>query len=163
MIGAVQFRPAVEADLVELVEMQEAAAVVALAHIFPQDRYPFPRAEILERWRAELREPAIVVYVSTVGDGRITGFAARRNDELLHFGTAIDTWGTGLAALLHDALLETYPADLERIWLRVFEQNQRARRFWERQGWASTGARSTSPFPPTPVLLEYELLLSRRS
>jgi hypothetical protein len=48
------------------------------------------------------------------------GFAARREDELLHFGTAVEWWGSGLATWLHDQLLATYAEDVRRIWLRVF-------------------------------------------
>jgi len=125
--------------------------------VFPQDRHPFPRATILERWKQELADPSVAVYVSTDESTRITGFAARRHDELLHFGTAIDTWGTGTATALHHALLETYPPELHRIWLRVFEDNPRARRFWEKLGWRSTGRTSRSPFATFPVLVEYEL------
>lgn len=156
-----RFRPATEADLPELVDRQEEAAVVAFAHVFPQDRYAFPRTAILERWRGELEDPAVGVYVSTDAAGRITGFAARRDDELLHFGTARDTWGTGLAADLHDALLATYEPALDRIRLRVLEENPRGRRFWEKMGWQPTGSRSRSPFAPYPVLLEYDRQLTR--
>ena len=156
------FRPAADADLEELVRMQEAAAVVALAHIFPQATHPFPRAEILERWRTELRDDAIAVYVATDDLGGITGFAARRHDELLHFGTAIGTWGTGLAGALHDALVDTFPRDLDRIWLRVFEDNHRARRFWEKQGWRPTGRTTRTSFAPHPLLAFYEKTLRAR-
>jgi RimJ/RimL family protein N-acetyltransferase len=151
------FRSATVDDLPELVAVQEAAAVVALGHVFPQDRYPFPREAVLERWAEELDDPGIDAYVSTDAAGRITGFAARRADELLHFGTALSTWGTGLAVDLHDALLQTYPEELGRVWLRVFEDNHRARRFWARLGWVPTGERSRSDFVPHPVLLGYEL------
>jgi RimJ/RimL family protein N-acetyltransferase len=154
----VWFRPAVQADLTALVALQEAGAVAALAHVFPQDRYPFPREAILERWTAELQEPTISVYMSTdQAAGRVNGFAARRDDELLHFGTAVSTWGTGLASALHDALVDTFPQDLDRIWLRVFDENHRARRFWAKLGWQPTGKVSRSPFAPHPVLVEYEL------
>jgi len=140
--------------------MQEEASVVALGHVFPQATHPFPREAVLARWREELRDPAIAVYVATDPDGAITGFAARRDDELLHFGTALDTWGTGLAGRLHDELLGTWPPGTARLWLRVFEGNHRARRFWHRHGWRPTGATSQSPFPPHPVLLDYELVLA---
>ena len=143
--------------------MQGEASVVALAHVFPQSTHPFPHAAILERWRTELHDPGIAVYVSTNEAGDITGFAARRHDELLHFGTAISTWGTGLAGVMYDALVDTYPHDLDRIWLRVFEDNHRARRFWEKKGWRSNGRTSRSPFAPHPVLAEYELQLSGHS
>ncbi len=152
-----RFRSATKADLSDLISVQEAGAVVALAHVFPQETHPFPRAEVLQRWTDELQDPSIAVYVSTDEPGHVTGFAARRNDELLHFGTAIATWGTGVASALHDALIQTYPPDLDRIWLRVFEENLRARRFWEKLGWRPTGRTSRSLFAPYPVLVEYDL------
>jgi RimJ/RimL family protein N-acetyltransferase len=155
-------RPATEADLDELVSVQEAASVVALAHVFPQSTHPFPRTAIRERWQAELDDPDIAVYVSTDDAGRLTGFAARRHDELLHFGTALNVWGSGLAGLLHDRLLATYPDEVVRVWLRVFVDNHRARRFWEKKGWRSTGRTSRTSFPPHPVLEEYELRLPGR-
>jgi RimJ/RimL family protein N-acetyltransferase len=151
------FRPVTDADLDELVSIQEDASVAALAHVFPQATHPFPRAEVLERWRTELQDPDTAVYVSTDYVEHITGFAARRHDELLHFGTAVSMWGTGLPGVLHDALVATYPYDLDRIWLRVFEDNHRARRFWEKKGWRGNGRVSRSSFAPHPVLTEYEL------
>jgi RimJ/RimL family protein N-acetyltransferase len=157
------FRLVTDADLHVLVQVQEEASVVALADVFPQETHPFPRAAILERWRIELHDPDTAVYVSTDEAEHIIGFAARRNDELLHFGTAISTWGSGVAGVLHDALVDTYPPDLDRIWLRVFEDNQRARRFWEKHGWRPDGRTSRSPFAPHPVLTEYELDLTGRS
>lgn len=41
--------------------------------------------------------------------------------------------------------------------LRVFADNVRARRFYERLGWRPTGRVSRTSFPPDPVLLEYQL------
>ncbi|MGI8755147.1 MAG: GNAT family N-acetyltransferase [Acidimicrobiales bacterium] len=100
------FRLATVTDLPALLDVQEAGAVAALGHIFPQDRYPFPRQALLERWTAELGDPAVRVYVATDDANLVNGFAASRGGELLHFGTAVDTWGTGLARQLHDALVD---------------------------------------------------------
>jgi RimJ/RimL family protein N-acetyltransferase len=83
--------------------------------------------------------------------------AARRADEVLHFGTALETWGSGLATWLHDALLTTYPPDVSQVRLRVFAGNHRARRFYEKLGWKETGVESRTSFPPHPTLLEYRL------
>ena len=41
--------------------------------------------------------------------------------------------------------------------LRVFVDNGRARRFYEKHGWRPTGASSRSSYEPYPVLLEYVL------
>ena len=136
----------------------------ALSHVFPQDTHPFPRAAVLRRWTSEIADPDINVYVSTDTAGNLTGFAATRDTELLHFGTAVRTWGTGLAVDLHaevlGALVLTAGADAERVWLRVFEENHRARRFYEKLGWTQTGQRTHSSFSPHPVLVHYDRRLS---
>jgi RimJ/RimL family protein N-acetyltransferase len=148
------------ADVVELVAMQEDGAVAGLSNVFPQDEHPFPRSVIEARWRDELRNPRVTAYVATTGAGEIVGFAARRDDELLHFGTSVATWGSGLATWLHDKLIATYPPDLTTLRLRVFAQNARARRFYERLGWTATGRESRTSFPPHPTLIEYVLVRS---
>jgi hypothetical protein len=97
-------RTARDDDVDALLDVQEPAAVVGLAHIFPQDQYPCPREVVAARWRAEIADPAVNVYLCTAVDGSIDGFAAVKGHELLHFGTALPTWGTGLASRFHDTL-----------------------------------------------------------
>ncbi len=113
--------------------------MAALSHVFPQETHPFPRHELRDRWRREIEDPAIAAYLATDADGGVVGFAARRGVELLHFGTALETWGSGLADWLHDQLLTTYPAEADPLRLRVFAENPRARRFYEKLGWQATG------------------------
>ncbi|MBB2948924.1 RimJ/RimL family protein N-acetyltransferase [Actinoplanes lutulentus] len=70
------------------------------------------------------------------------------------------TWGTGLAAAAHAALLPTFQAHGVRTpRLHVFAANHRARRFYEKLGWQPTGRSRQTSFPPNPVLLEYRLAL----
>jgi RimJ/RimL family protein N-acetyltransferase len=144
-------------DLSELLVLQKQGAVVGLAEVFPQDTQPFPTDSIRERWQDELVDPSIAAYVATGAHGRLLGFAARRTDELLHFGTAVETWGSGLATGLHDALVETFPPEVARLRLSVFANNGRARAFYEKLGWRPTGRQSRTSYPPHPVLLEYVL------
>lgn len=151
------FRLMQVADLSDLMVLQERGAVAGLSDVFPQQTYPFPREAIRERWERELEDPAVAAYVATAADERLVGFAARRGDEVLHFGTALETWGSGLATWLHDALISTYPRDVRQVRLRVFAGNRRARRFYEKLGWRETGAESRTSFPPHPTLLEYVL------
>jgi RimJ/RimL family protein N-acetyltransferase len=145
------------ADLPQLLDVQRRGAVLGLADVFEQTAHPFPAGEIRDRWAAELDDRSIAAYVAGGPDGRLLGFAARRADELLHFGTAPETWGSGLATWLHDALVGTYPPGVRRLRLWVFEGNGRARRLYEKLGWTATGARSRTSYPPHPRLLEYEL------
>lgn len=144
-------------DLAGLMVLQERGAVAGLSNVFPQETHPFPREDVRNRWERELDDPAVVACVATAADVGFVGFAARRGDELLHFGTALDTWGSGLAAWLHDALVATYPPEVRRLRLRVFGGNPRARAFYEKLGWVATGSVSRTSFPPHPVLLEYVL------
>jgi len=144
------------ADLPDLLELQERGAVAGLSRVFPQDRYPFPRAALRDRWERELEDPAVAAYVATDHE-RLAGFAARRGNEVLHFGTALETWGGGLATWLHGRLITTYPSDMSQLRLRVFAGNGRACRFYEKLGWRATGAESRTSFPPHPTLLEYVL------
>ncbi|WP_433833108.1 N-acetyltransferase family protein [Actinoplanes sp. CA-015351] len=152
-----QLRAADLTDLPALLDVQQSGAILALSHIFPQDRHPFPRAELHQRWTAEITGADVDAFVIEQA-GTLAGFAALRSDEFLHFGTAPATWGTGLAAAAHAALLPTFQARGVRTpRLHVFAANHRARRFYEKLGWQPTGRSRQTSFPPHPVLLEYNL------
>lgn len=146
-----------EADLPALIDVQQAGAVVGLAAAFPQDLHPFPREAIAARWRAEIADPQIETYVAVDDTGRLIGFAATTGSELLHFGTAIDTWGDGTATALHDIVVRPLRAHERGPTLFVFAENGRGRRFYEKLGWRPTGVTRTGDFPPHPLLLEYNL------
>lgn len=149
-------RNAAPSDLPALLEVQQSGAVMALAHIFPQDEHPFPHDKLHSRWVEEITDPQVNVFVIEDED-RLVGFAATRGDELLHFGTAVETWGTGLAAAAHNEIVKRLAtAGVTRARLRVFEDNHRARRFYEKLGWRRTERRTQTSFPPHPVLVEYE-------
>lgn len=146
-------------DIEALVDTQEEGAVAGLANIFPQDQYPFPRSAVRRRWTEELDAPGTHVYIGVDETGTVIGFGATQYNELLHFGTALRTWGTGAAQHLHNALLDelsrTAPAGSDHLRLRVFEANARARRFYEKLGWTETTQRTRSSFPPYAVLVDY--------
>jgi RimJ/RimL family protein N-acetyltransferase len=155
----VRMRPATLDDVLGILDVQQPGAVAALTHIFPQREHPFPREQLIRRWQEEVADPDTRVFVSTDDAGQINGFAAIGTAQLVHFGTAVDSWGSGLAEDFHDAVLEelvrTAPPGTTQLRLRVFEQNHRARRFYERLGWTPTGSRTRSSFAPHPILLEY--------
>ena len=52
-----------------LLDIQRVAAVAAFAHVFPQDRYPFPADAIRGAWHAALADPSVEVYVADLVDG----------------------------------------------------------------------------------------------
>jgi RimJ/RimL family protein N-acetyltransferase len=151
-------RPLRVDDLDELLVIQREGSVAVLGEVFPQDRFPFPADDIRRRWETELADPAVECFAIVGGDQHVLdGFAAVRGAELLHLGTAKHTWGSGLAGRAHDDVLAHLASrEVDRAFLRVFEANERARRFYARRGWAESGPPSRSEFEPHPVLLRYE-------
>jgi RimJ/RimL family protein N-acetyltransferase len=146
-------------DLDALLEIQREGSIAVLGEVFPQDRFPFPVRDIRHRWETELADPDVDCFAIVCSDGRheLDGFAAVRGAELLHLGTARPTWGSGLAGRAHDELLAHLASrGVDRAFLRVFEANERARRFYARRGWTGSGPPSRSEFEPHPVLLRYE-------
>ena len=144
------------ADVEDVLDVQAPGAVLALSEIFPQDTYPFPREDVAERWHQEVAAPDVDCLVVLLDD-RIVGFAAVRGAEFLHFGIAVERWGSGVAQSAHGAVLDRMRGrGVRRAWLRVFTENRRGRRFYEKLGWEPTGDRTRSSFPPHPELLRYE-------
>lgn len=142
-------------DVPAVMAVQEPASVAGLSGVFPQDTHPFPREVLADRWRQEIADPAVDCFVVLRGDV-VAGFAAVRGDEVMHFGVAVEEWGSGLAVAAHDALLQRMrAAGVERAWLRVYAANPRGRAFWTKLGWVDTGERSRGPMPPHAELLTW--------
>ena len=142
-------------DVPAVMAVQEPASVAGLSAVFPQDVHPFPREVLAERWREEIDDPSVECFVIMRADA-IAGYAALRGAEVMHFGIALEEWGTGLARAAHDELLERMAAaGVTRPWLRVYAANPRGRAFWEKLGWVDTGERSRGPMPPHAELRTY--------
>lgn len=93
------------------------------------------------RWRADLAGTATVTWVAVSDDGEIAGFATRSAAtapaELYAIYVAAPVWGQGLGR----ALLEAAGAGCDGVGLWVFEENPRARRFYEAAGFRPEGSR----------------------
>ena len=148
------------ADVPTVLAVQEPGSVVGLAKVFPPDESSFPREAVAQRWLDEIESVDVDCFV-VEQDRAVVGFAAVRAEEILHFGIEMELWGTGVAQAALDAVLDRMRAARHsRAWLRVFTDNERGRRFYERLGWEPTGERSNSTFAPNPELLHYEVRLS---
>ena len=144
-------------DVPAVMAVQEPASIAGLSAVFPQDAHPFPREVLADRWRVEIADPVVDCFV-ILRDHEVSGFAALRGDEVMHFGIAVDEWGSGLARTAHDELIDRLrSAGVERPWLRVYAANPRGRAFWEKLGWTDTGERSRGPMPPHAELMTYVL------
>ena len=158
MDGGGVLRPMRPEDVPAVMAVQEPASIAGLSGVFPQDAHPFPYDVLADRWRAEIDDPGVDCFVILRGAG-VAGFAATRGDELMHFGVALDEWGSGLAREAHDDLVaHLVAAGAARPWLRVYAANPRGRAFWERRGWTDTGERCHGPMPPHAELMTYELV-----
>lgn len=147
-------------DLDALLAVQREGAVAALSHIFPQAEYPFPTAELRARWERELADESVDAF-AIVLRGELAGFAATKGNEFLHFGTALPTWGIGLAGIAHDEVIEHFRRQGHpTAFLWVFEANRRAVRFYTARDWRATQERMRTTFAPHPVLRRYEIALS---
>jgi GNAT superfamily N-acetyltransferase len=156
---AADIRPARPDDAGALADLQETASLAAFAHVFPPERYPFPRDAVLERWTATLADTDASVLVAERA-GRMVGLAAVRPGWLDGLYVHPDLWGSGVGRALHDdatALLRR--AGCGRCHLWVLEHNARARRFYERLGWRENGRVREVPFPPNPLDVGYTLEL----
>ena len=133
--------------------------MAGLAHVFPPELYPYPRAEILERWTGLLGAGEHRVLVAD-RDGEAVGIAAVRRGWIDGLYVVPEAWGTGIAGELHDAGLDHVRGLGEtvcRLW--VLEANARARRFYERRGWELDGTTRVVPYPPNPLDVGYSIRL----
>jgi tRNA dimethylallyltransferase len=153
--GDAVLRAARPEDVESAFEVQRAASLAALGHIYPPDRYPFPDDAIRERWNEAVGDDNGKVLVAERGD-RIVGVAAAKDGWLNGLYVVPEEWGNGVADRLHDeALRALAAAGAATAHLWVLEDNRRARRFYERRGWRRDGTDRVVPFPPHPLDVGY--------
>ena len=142
-----------------LAAIQRDASLAALAHIFPPDEYPYPMAEVTDRWEDALADERVAVFVAEDG-GIPVGVAGARAEWLDGLYVLPEWWSRGVGRALHDHVLEHLrSAGSTRCHLWVLEHNDRARRFYERLGWREDGTSRVVPFPPHPTDLGYAIEL----
>ena len=120
-----------------------------------------PLEQRVARFRATFAQPppGAGAWVAE-RDGEIVGVAVRLAAELRDLYVVPDAWGTGAAGALMKAALDAIRADgAAEATLWVGEANARARRFYEREGWESTGETRASQLGPPE--LQYHRQLSR--
>jgi RimJ/RimL family protein N-acetyltransferase len=155
--GPVRIRGARPSEDLTLLEIQRAASLAAFRHVFPPDQYPFPTEGVRKNWQEELASPDVRVLIAERSDQPIgaASYSAQRFNQLW---VLPEEWGGGAAQALYAEVmrgLETLGGSPCRLW--VLEQNQRARRFYERRGWRLDGRQTTTRYPPHPTLLGYSL------
>lgn len=140
------YRMATEADAAALADLGRRSFVETFGHLYdPDDLALFLAGHSEERWRDELVDPAFAVRVAEAGGVPVAyaklgppslPFEPRgRAIELRQF-YVLEPWqGTGVATTLMDWILdEARVGGADRLYLSVFTDNRRARRFYYRYG-----------------------------
>ncbi len=149
------FRAATAADVAALARLEEAANVVALAHVFSD--HTFPLAEVEERWRAVVTDPQVTVEVVD-GDGRLDCYVAYDATTLRHLAVHPARWGAGLARVAVERVVAAIRAGGGRPRLWCLAENHRALGLYAHLGWTESGVEQRAEWPPYPV--ERELVLA---
>ncbi|WP_167051150.1 GNAT family N-acetyltransferase [Salinibacterium sp. ZJ77] len=143
-----RFRRAEPADAERLLEIERAAGLAAMGHIFPRDRFPYPTDAVLARWRRTLVEPGVTVLVEA-GEQPVA-FVAFDADIIRHLAVHPDAQGRGLGRAIVDAAVPHLAEP--RLW--CLEENHAALVFYARTGWSPTGLTRPSDFEPHPTELQ---------
>jgi len=152
-----EIRAARTDEAAALAAVQELASLAALAHIFPPERYPYPRDAVEARWAAAVVGSETRTLIA-VDREQPVGAACVADGWLEGLYVVPERWGTGLGEELHDRALDEVRglgAGSCKLW--VLEDNARARRFYERRGWRENGESRVVEFPPYPLDIGYSL------
>jgi len=144
----VSVRRAQAGDAARLGEIHVRTWQAAYEHVFGADRLAGMRAERrTEQWQGWLAD-GVDAWVFEDEAGAVVGFVwiggsreAEDEGELFAIYVLPEAWGSPagreLKAVARDALRAAYPTSI--LW--VLEDNPRARRFYEREGWELDGGR----------------------
>jgi ribosomal protein S18 acetylase RimI-like enzyme len=167
----VSLRTGADFDLWAVGDLHYRSRADAYAHILSAEALESLSAEALgawwnERWKWERDSHRLTVAedggrlagFSYVGPSEVDGAA-----ELYAIHVDPELVGTGVGQLLMiDALAQLAEISDDRAVLWVLEDNQRARRFYDRGGWRPDGATRVEPISGVPVpQLRYSLDLTR--
>lgn len=130
-------RAATPADLPGIVRVWSAGWAEAHGGRVPR---ALELARTPESWEPPARERLSGTWVADV-DGEVAGLVVVDGDEVDQLYVDAAHRGSGVAAALLSAGERLVrEAGHDRAWLAVLSSNDRARRFYARQGWADEGA-----------------------
>jgi ribosomal protein S18 acetylase RimI-like enzyme len=167
----VSLRTAEEFDLYAVGAVHQRSRVAAYAHLLGEEVLAARSEEGFGEWWAERYKWERDTHEMTVAalDGEIVGFTYVGPSEtpgcaeLYAIHVAPGLVGTGVGRqLMVNALEQLRASGEDRAVLWVLEENEVARRFYERGGWAPDGADRVEPINGVPVRqLRYSRPLDR--
>lgn len=144
-------RPATERDALAIATLMRESFTATFGHLYaPEDLATFLDGLTLDRWRAEIADPDFAFLLACEGD-RLVGFAklgprslpvepAGPMIELRQLYLAADQHGSGLAqAMMAWVIATARQRGAGELFLSVYVDNHRARRFYERHGFERIG------------------------
>jgi GNAT superfamily N-acetyltransferase len=143
----VEVRRAQPRDAAEIADVHVRVWRAAYEHVFGPELLAARRPDVA-LWARILANERVAVHVAADGEGRIAAFVSvgpSRDDdaegELYAIYALPDVWGTGVGPALMQVGVDALRAAGHRdAILYVLEDNPRARRFYEREGWTLDGA-----------------------
>ena len=146
-------RDAVEADIDLMARLWFDGWQDAHAEVLPAE---LRRVRTLDSFRERLLAGLSAVRVAE-NAGQIVGFAMLKGDELYQFYVTASSRGTQVApALMADATARLMASGMNTAWLACAIGNDRAARFYEKQGWQRIGM-MTSRLPTPEGVFELEV------
>ena len=91
------FRPMRADDVPAVMEVQEPTSVAGLSGVFPQDAHPVPARGARGPVAGGDRRPGDRLLRDRAGGRRRRLRGDLAGDEVMHFGVALEEWGSGLA------------------------------------------------------------------
>lgn len=147
----IAFRDAAPADAAALVDLARTSFSETFGHLYQaEDLAAFLAGHTLARWTAELADPAYSIRIGEAGAAAVAYAklapvslpveAIGPATELRQFYILKPFQGRGHADTLMAWVLDTARArGAEELFLSVFVDNHRARRFYERYGFKEVG------------------------
>ena len=144
------FRRALPDDAAALAELGARSFTETFGHLYsPDDLALFLEKHTPEQWHAELSDPDLAVQVGEDG-GQLAAYAKLgpptlpfeprgRPVELRQFYVLKPWHGSGAARELMDWVIAEARNRGDELYLSVFVDNHRARRFYERYGFEAVG------------------------
>jgi diamine N-acetyltransferase len=150
-VSRVAYRDATPADAGAIDAVFRQGFIDTFAHLYaPADLAAFFARFTSDAWRAELTDPTYAFRLAEA-DGALAGFAkvspvtlpvssAGAAVELRQLYLLTPWHGTGIAPVLMDwVLAEARGRGARELFLTVFTENHRARRFYARYGFEAVG------------------------
>jgi ribosomal protein S18 acetylase RimI-like enzyme len=133
---SMEIRSAHENDVDRLARLWYDGWQDAHANIVPAD---LARLRTLDSFRERLRAALATVRVAGAPLSPV-GFSMVKGDELYQLYVAAESRGSGVAAkLIEDAEARLAEAGVRTAWLACAIGNDRAAKFYEKQGWRRAG------------------------